>query len=205
MATFVAMSGPSTMSNFMLGYPRTNLQSYPTAYPPKMEDPSLVSSENPSIESSNLSGALVPAQRKISRGESIHSGHFMVSEIEENELEKNATKATATESDYEHEEEARLLSHYEMQAQENTQTYVYGYGTGSRASNCVQIDGSLSKLFECMSLAYNGKITSPKWKTFKGLKLQIKDKIRLNNIIWRAWHIQCTHFLGLPAFPASLT
>ncbi|KAK3852649.1 hypothetical protein Pcinc_040774 [Petrolisthes cinctipes] len=34
------------------------------------------------------------------------------------------------------------------------------------------------------------KITSPKWNRFKGLKLRWKDKIRLNNIIWRCWHMQ---------------
>lgn len=32
---------------------------------------------------------------------------------------------------------------------------------------------------------------SPKWKNFKGLKLQWRDKIRLNNAIWRAWYMQC--------------
>ena len=126
---------------------------------------------------------------QVERNETIHSGHFMVSKIEESEQEEKNDKSPATESDYEREEEARQLSDYEFRAKENTQTYVYG----SKAS--VQIDGSLTKLFECMSLAYNGKITSPKWKTFKGLKLHIKDKIRLNNIIWRAWHIQCMHLL----------
>nr|XP_025035837.1 carbohydrate-responsive element-binding protein-like [Pelodiscus sinensis] len=35
-----------------------------------------------------------------------------------------------------------------------------------------------------------GKIVSPKWKTFKGLKLLQRDKIRLNNAIWRAWYLQ---------------
>uniref|UniRef100_H9GHS4 MLX interacting protein n=1 Tax=Anolis carolinensis TaxID=28377 RepID=H9GHS4_ANOCA len=35
-----------------------------------------------------------------------------------------------------------------------------------------------------------GKLVSPKWKNFKGLKLQCRDKIRLNNAIWRAWYIQ---------------
>uniref|UniRef100_A0A452I0H5 BHLH domain-containing protein n=1 Tax=Gopherus agassizii TaxID=38772 RepID=A0A452I0H5_9SAUR len=35
-----------------------------------------------------------------------------------------------------------------------------------------------------------GKIVSPKWKTFKGLKLLPRDKIRLNNAIWRAWYLQ---------------
>lgn len=37
----------------------------------------------------------------------------------------------------------------------------------------------------------SGKIASPKWKSFKGLRLLWWDKIRLNNGIWRAWFIQC--------------
>ncbi|XP_008578535.1 PREDICTED: carbohydrate-responsive element-binding protein isoform X2 [Galeopterus variegatus] len=53
------------------------------------------------------------------------------------------------------------------------------------------IDPTLTRLFECLSLAYNsGKLVSPKWKNFKGLKLLCRDKIRLNNAIWRAWYIQ---------------
>uniref|UniRef100_A0A8C3TGP8 Uncharacterized protein n=1 Tax=Chelydra serpentina TaxID=8475 RepID=A0A8C3TGP8_CHESE len=50
--------------------------------------------------------------------------------------------------------------------------------------------GMPGDLFECMTLAYSGKIVSPKWKTFKGLKLLPRDKIRLNNAIWRAWYLQ---------------
>ncbi|XP_038615552.1 carbohydrate-responsive element-binding protein isoform X2 [Tachyglossus aculeatus] len=52
------------------------------------------------------------------------------------------------------------------------------------------IDPTLTRLFDCMSLAYSGKLVSPKWKNFKGLKLLCRDKIRLNNAIWRAWYIQ---------------
>ncbi|XP_006889744.1 PREDICTED: carbohydrate-responsive element-binding protein [Elephantulus edwardii] len=52
------------------------------------------------------------------------------------------------------------------------------------------IDPTLTRLFECMSLAYSGKLVSPKWKNFKGLKLLCRDKIRLNNAIWRAWYTQ---------------
>ncbi|XP_015668293.1 carbohydrate-responsive element-binding protein [Protobothrops mucrosquamatus] len=52
------------------------------------------------------------------------------------------------------------------------------------------IDPTLTRLFECMSLAYSGKLVSPKWKNFKGLQLLCRDKIRLNNAIWRAWYIQ---------------
>ncbi|ETE73711.1 Carbohydrate-responsive element-binding protein, partial [Ophiophagus hannah] len=52
------------------------------------------------------------------------------------------------------------------------------------------IDPTLTRLFECMSLAYSEKLVSPKWKNFKGLQLLCRDKIRLNNAIWRAWYIQ---------------
>ena len=37
----------------------------------------------------------------------------------------------------------------------------------------------------------SGKLKSPKWKNFKGIEVGRKDKIRLNNLIWREWHMQC--------------
>jgi hypothetical protein len=37
------------------------------------------------------------------------------------------------------------------------------------------------------------KLTSPKWNRFKGIRLRWKDKIRLNNVIWRCWHMQCKY------------
>nr|XP_009667399.1 PREDICTED: MLX-interacting protein-like [Struthio camelus australis] len=43
---------------------------------------------------------------------------------------------------------------------------------------------------KCLHPVPSGRIISPKWKTFKGLKLLQRDKIRLNNAIWRAWHLQ---------------
>ena len=189
MATFVAAtrSNNSTMSNLIMSYRKASLQPFSPTFAFKFDDSAAAMAAN---MNQSPSGKM---ERKLSKNESIHSGHFMVSEIEENDNEKSETaKQTATESDYEREEDTRILSNYEFQAKENTQTYLYG----AKSSSCVQIDSSLTKLFECMSLAYNGKITSPKWKTFKGLKLHIKDKIRLNNIIWRAWHIQCMHLLA---------
>ncbi|NXS53175.1 MLXIP protein, partial [Brachypteracias leptosomus] len=42
----------------------------------------------------------------------------------------------------------------------------------------------------CCLFRFSGKLVSPKWKNFKGLKLQWRDKIRLNNAIWRAWYMQ---------------
>ncbi|XP_074202016.1 carbohydrate-responsive element-binding protein isoform X2 [Camelus bactrianus] len=41
-----------------------------------------------------------------------------------------------------------------------------------------------------VAISGSGKLVSPKWKNFKGLKLLCRDKIRLNNAIWRAWYIQ---------------
>ena len=54
----------------------------------------------------------------------------------------------------------------------------------------LMIDVSLTKLFQCMSIAYRQKLTSPKWNRFLGMKLRWKDKFRLNNVIWRCWHMQ---------------
>ncbi|XP_054250540.1 carbohydrate-responsive element-binding protein [Indicator indicator] len=59
-----------------------------------------------------------------------------------------------------------------------------------KAADPRSIDPTLTRLFECMSLEYSGKLVSPKWKNFKGLRLLCRDKIRLNNAIWRAWYIQ---------------
>uniref|UniRef100_U3K3A5 MLX interacting protein n=1 Tax=Ficedula albicollis TaxID=59894 RepID=U3K3A5_FICAL len=42
----------------------------------------------------------------------------------------------------------------------------------------------------CCLFCCSGRLVSPKWKNFKGLKLQWRDKIRLNNAIWRAWYMQ---------------
>src|SRR5699024_9111402 len=134
MSTFAATSraSRSTMSNLVMNYPKANLQPFAQNFSLKF-DSSPVAMES--------SGTQV--QRKLSKSESIHSGHFMVSEIEENDQEKN--KSTAAESDYEREEDTRILSNYEFKTKEDTQTYVYG----SRSSSCVQIDSSLTKLFEC--------------------------------------------------------
>lgn len=48
----------------------------------------------------------------------------------------------------------------------------------------------------CCLFCCSGRLVSPKWKNFKGLKLQWRDKIRLNNAIWRAWYMQCKYRAG---------
>ncbi|ROL44365.1 MLX-interacting protein [Anabarilius grahami] len=97
----------------------------------------------------------------------IHSGHFMVSSPHTNHPPKKGYD-------------------FDTVNKQTCQTYHFGKTSTSHLS----IDASLTKLFECMTLAYSGRLVSPKWKNFKGLKLLWRDKIRLNNAIWRAWYMQ---------------
>ncbi|XP_034953841.2 MLX-interacting protein isoform X2 [Zootoca vivipara] len=111
----------------------------------------------------------------------IHSGHFMVSSPHSEHPPKKGYD-------------------FDTVNEQTCQTYRFGAAAGAGGGGGaadggggggrLSIDASLTKLFECMSLAYSGKLVSPKWKNFKGLKLQCRDKIRLNNAIWRAWYIQ---------------
>lgn len=80
--------------------------------------------------------------------------------------------------------------HQQQQQQHHLQHYHHQHSQHQH-QHAVTIDTSLTKLLECMSLYYSSKLTSPKWKSFKGLKLRLKYKIRLNNLIWRAWFLQC--------------
>ncbi|CAL8344530.1 unnamed protein product [Lota lota] len=97
----------------------------------------------------------------------IHSGHFMVSAPH---IEHPPKKG------------------YDFDTVNKQTCHTYHFGKTSTSH--ISIDASLTKLFECMTLAYSGKLVSPKWKNFKGLKLLWRDKIRLNNAIWRAWYMQ---------------
>ena len=141
--------------------------------------------------------------RKDSRNETILSGQFMVSEISE-ETDSGVQVGT-DEADHEYNSDygegsagainASVISPIDpdvksMEFTTECKETMFEY-QGKRGVQSVTIDKSLSRLFHCMSLAYSGKLTSPKWKSFKGLRLKLKDKIRLNNIIWRAWHMQC--------------
>ncbi|KAF7659797.1 hypothetical protein LDENG_00292910 [Lucifuga dentata] len=104
----------------------------------------------------------------------IHSGHFMVSSPHSDSTPRRRKSGAALT--------------YDFDTVNRTWCQTYRYGPFSSGS--LSIDPTLTRLFECMSLAYSGKIVSPKWKSFKGLRLLWRDKIRLNNAIWRAWFIQ---------------
>ncbi|XP_044871999.1 MLX-interacting protein-like isoform X3 [Mauremys mutica] len=141
----------------------------------------------------------------MSRPQIIHSGHFMVSEPHADpELDPGGRAVVGSMAEQVGAVELRA-GDWREGAGAGEQDAVPGdaydfdtvnactcrtYRFGPCSSGALSIDASLTKLFECMTLAYSGKIVSPKWKTFKGLKLLPRDKIRLNNAIWRAWYLQ---------------
>ncbi|KAJ8970679.1 hypothetical protein NQ317_012361 [Molorchus minor] len=112
--------------------------------------------------------------------ETIHSGHFMVShfEAEEQDDEDNVAIPIPEVADANTKATVPVTTSCAPQHQEEKQ------------QQQLSIDTSLAKLFQCMSLAYRQKLTSPKWNRFRGIRLRWKDKIRLNNVIWRCWHLQ---------------
>ncbi|XP_043667648.1 MLX-interacting protein-like isoform X1 [Vespula pensylvanica] len=117
--------------------------------------------------------------------ETIHSGHFMVSDFEA-EAQDDEDELAVPVPD---EENGKLAI---MTPVGFSLKKFVGGGTFDDKPNSQQlsIETSLNKLFQCMSLAYRQKLTSPKWNRFKGIRLRWKDKIRLNNVIWRCWHMQ---------------
>jgi len=59
-----------------------------------------------------------------------------------------------------------------------------------------------SQNFNCGIAVFSGKLKTPKWKNFKGIQVGRKDKIRLNNLIWREWHMQCSYLSDIPLYLA---
>ena len=80
-------------------------------------------------------------------------------------------------------------------------TMYSGQSCDNTSSTCTNLtdenNPSLKNLIHCIKTSYNNKFKTPKWKNFKGLKLQVIEKIRLNNIIWRTWFEQCKILLIL--------
>lgn len=71
-------------------------------------------------------------------------------------------------------------------SQQKSNTYSYFALCHSCNRQVIQI-----LIVYCVISDYRQKLTSPKWNSFKGIRLRWKDKIRLNNLIWRCWHMQC--------------
>lgn len=129
-----------------------------------------------------IKNSVVP---KKSEKETIHSGHFMVSHFEAEAQDDEDVLVPVPEDD------SRVSPSQECGNSGNITGYdVSVTGSVSQNKQHLPIETSLTKLFQCMSLAYRQKLTSPKWNRFKGIRLRWKDKIRLNNVIWRCWHMQ---------------
>uniref|UniRef100_T1HBE5 BHLH domain-containing protein n=1 Tax=Rhodnius prolixus TaxID=13249 RepID=T1HBE5_RHOPR len=119
---------------------------------------------------------------KHSPKETIHSGHFMVSDFEAEEQDEDDLAVPVP-------EEVEIKATNLNDPTQNV-AFLNDSNLEKSVGHQLSIETSLSKLFQCMSLAYRQKLTSPKWNRFKGIRLRWKDKIRLNNVIWRCWHIQ---------------
>ncbi|XP_018646863.1 hypothetical protein Smp_162080 [Schistosoma mansoni] len=101
----------------------------------------------------------------------VHSGHFMVSILEDSEDETDDSNNVFTEN----------VTRYSSTDNSNQSTV--------RDKNRLIFE-NLASLFKYLEIAYSGKLTSPKWDKFRGLRFAIKYKIRLNNIVWREYHMQ---------------
>ncbi|CAH8548107.1 unnamed protein product [Heterobilharzia americana] len=104
------------------------------------------------------------------RTQEIHSGHFMVSNLEDSEDE------TEDSNDLGDDIPSNISKDLNDQPVAKDRNRL--------------IFENLASLFKYLEIAYNGKLTSPKWDQFRGLRFAIKNKIRLNNIIWREYHMQ---------------
>ncbi|XP_038215203.1 carbohydrate-responsive element-binding protein isoform X2 [Zerene cesonia] len=120
--------------------------------------------------------------------EAIHSGHFMVSHFEAEEQDDYDDLAVPVPDEEQNVQKETVVATYTVPV--STETFQLSDKDESKQHQQLSIEISLTKLFKCMTLAYRQKLTSPKWNRFKGIKLRWKDKIRLNNVIWRCWHMQ---------------
>ncbi|XP_044131665.1 MLX-interacting protein [Bufo gargarizans] len=137
------------------------------ALPMRLAHAAVIVKQEPDDDSDADEPNLLLKKLDSTEAQIIHSGHFMVSSPHSEHPPKKGYD-------------------FDTVNEKACQTYSFG-----KTSTChLSIDASLTKLLECMTLAYSGKLVSPKWKNFKGLKLQWRDKIRLNNAIWRAWYMQ---------------
>lgn len=125
----------------------------------------------------------------------IHSGHFMVSDFEPDEQDEEDTNVAEEGSNL---AEVKIFSGSEELPEEAKPMEIQTNRAKKPSGNKIRFllpeskdkEISLPTLFKSMSIAYRQRLTSPRWNRFRGLKLRWKDKIRMNNVIWRCWHMQ---------------
>ncbi|CAL2038053.1 unnamed protein product [Caenorhabditis brenneri] len=126
----------------------------------------------------------------MSRGQIIHSGHFMCSNLHDDlvpDEDEEDVEVDVVEDDEKSTEASSSSLHHKNKVLDEKPVTFYKFGVGKTQS--IAIDVSLNKLNKCIKVAYN-KMTTPKWKDFKGLRLHWKQRVRLNNVIWRAYYIE---------------
>ncbi|RDD41124.1 Carbohydrate-responsive element-binding protein [Trichoplax sp. H2] len=74
----------------------------------------------------------------------------------------------------------------------------YNFFNRYTLSDKVADGDSLAQLLDCLRLEYSDTLLTPRWKNFKSQNLKWEQKRRLNNIIWRAWHMQFQKHRNLP-------
>uniref|UniRef100_A0A915Q5P3 BHLH domain-containing protein n=1 Tax=Setaria digitata TaxID=48799 RepID=A0A915Q5P3_9BILA len=128
---------------------------------------------------------------KSSTQEPIHSGHFMTSNPHSDELlpDEEVVGVVVEDDEVEHmqDDEQKDQDLRDLNVQDEKPVTFYKFGP--KRTQSIAIDVSLNKLNKCIKVAYN-KMTTPKWKDFKGLRLHWKQRIRLNNVIWRAYYME---------------
>uniref|UniRef100_A0A0N5B539 BHLH domain-containing protein n=1 Tax=Strongyloides papillosus TaxID=174720 RepID=A0A0N5B539_STREA len=119
--------------------------------------------------------------------ETIHSGHFMTSYVHSDNLFSDKSCGPSVEIDNELDQTENDVISTSYNSEDGGQKSVTYYKFGPNNSKSIDIDITLNKLKKCLNSAYD-KMTTPKWKNFNGMKLNSKQRIRLNNIIWRSYH-----------------
>uniref|UniRef100_A0A0N5A5C8 BHLH domain-containing protein n=1 Tax=Parastrongyloides trichosuri TaxID=131310 RepID=A0A0N5A5C8_PARTI len=119
--------------------------------------------------------------------ETIHSGHFMTSYVHSESLFSDKSCGPSVEIDNELDQTENDVISTSYNSEDGAQKSVTYYKFGPNNSKSIDIDITLNNLKKCINSAYD-KMTTPKWKNFNGIKLNSKQRIRLNNIIWRSYH-----------------
>lgn len=82
----------------------------------------------------------IALDKQSSNDNTIHSGHFMLSNLDDEDDGENTTKTT------------QKIEGYDFETANKVTKESYEFGANKKAADI--IDGSLTKLFQCMSLAY---------------------------------------------------
>jgi hypothetical protein len=134
---------------------------------------------SPDATNNEVLDTINPDQDHITIIEPVAKANEIVDTIEPRILSKQQQQVRAVDDNYVN---AASLSRFHKD--------IVNGGTISGGLTLDKKNKSLKNLIYYIKTAYSNNLTSPKWKNFKGLRLQVMEKIRLNNVIWRTWFEQ---------------